>query len=381
MTGGPSRDSLLAGVLREWVSSERIVGGVVLMAERGSITGAAVSGWADRDARLPMQRDTVLRLASMTKLVVSTLALRLCDEGVLSLDDPATRWLPYFRPRLPNGTVPDITLCHLLSHSAGLAYGFEQPPGNPYELARVSDGLDTTDMTLEENLRRLASVPLFFPPGSGWRYSLATDVVGAIVQVATGRSLADLVTQKVLSPLGMESTGFGATSDRRVAPAYWGSDSAVRQVRGSGWYPVDGGRYRLSEDRVRPGGGYDSAGAGMVGTADDYMRLLLCLRAGGGAVLPAESTRRMLSSAIEGSPILSRGAGWSFGLGPMLLTDPHAAGQRQGHGTWSWCGVHGGHYWVDPENDVALVVLTNTGTAGAWGEFADKLVDTIYDAL
>lgn len=380
MTEDASRSARLAEVLRDWTARGRIVGGVVLLAERGRITGAAVSGWADREAGTPMERATVMRYASMTKLIVSVLVLRMCDESVLSLDDAVTRWLPGFRPRLPDGRVPEITLRHLLSHSAGLGYGFEQPPGNPYERAGVSDGLDVTDITLEENLRRLASLPLFFAPGTGWRYSLATDVLGAVVQAASGCNMSDLVNQEVLSPLGMVDTGFGTTPERQAAPAYWDFETSVQRVQGCGWFPVDGGRARLSEGRVWRGGGYHSAGAGMTGTADDYMRLLLCLRAGGGQVLSPRNTSRLLSSAIGDVPIESRGAGWSFGLGPMILTDPRAAGLRQGSGTWSWCGVHGGHYWVDPVNDLALVALTNTGTTGAWGAFAEELVDAVYGA-
>lgn len=116
----------------------------------------------------------------------------------------------------------------------------------------------------------------------------------------------------------------------------------------------------------------------MLGTADDYLRLLECLRLGGAPLLSAVSTERLLNNAIGSITIASRGPGWKFGLGPMILADPAAVrGQQQGVGTWSWCGLYGSHYWVDPVSALSMVVLTNTAVAGAWGEFADTLVDAL----
>lgn len=375
------RSTLLADVLRKWVEDDAIVGGVILLAEGGELTGCAVAGLADREAGLPMQRETVLRYASMTKLIVSALALKFCEEGIFSLDASVTNWLPMFQPRLKDGRVPEITIRHLLSHTAGLSYGFEQPPGNPYEIAGVSDGLDFPGITLEENLTRLASVPLFFPPGSAWQYSIATDVLGGAIQAAAQTGLPDLLSTKIFSPLQMITAGFGYPRSGPAAPAYWRLEGKTTRISGTDWYPIDGGRCLISEDRQVPPKGYISAGAGLSGSADDYMRFLLCLRENGKGILSERSASRMLSSATGLLQIPSRGPGWSFGLGPLILVDPVTAGSRQGRGTWSWCGVSGGHYWVDPENDIILVALTNTGVTGAWGAFADELVETIYGRL
>jgi len=374
--GGRSRQ--LAAVLGSWSARGLIVGGVVLLAEGGRITSAATCGWADRERRLPMRRETVLRYASMSKLITSAAAMALCDRGLLDRAHPVAIWLPWFRPGMPNGDRPDISLTHLLSHTAGLSYGFEQPPGNAYERAGISDGLDGAAVPLAENLARLAGLPLHFAPGSGWQYSLATDVVGAVIERACGEPLAQAINCLVTAPLRMRSAAFASDAGGRLAPAYWASDGEVRRIIGTGWYPVEGGRCHISEGR-QSGAGYLSAGTGMTGTADDYMRLLLCLRGGGAPILSPDSTRAMLSGAIGSVPIASRGPGWTFGLGPMILADPRVAGIRQGRGTWGWCGVHGGHYWVDPENDLTFVALTNTGVTGAWGAFADELREVIYD--
>lgn len=379
MIGTLPRSGLLARALQKWVEGGEIVGGVILLAEGGELTGCTTAGLADREAGLPMQRETVLRYASMTKLIVSTLALKLCEEGIISLDAPVAHWLPAFCPKLENGKVPEITVQHLLTHTAGLSYGFEQHPGNRYEEAGISDGLDSPGVTLEENLRRLSSVPLFFSPGSAWQYSIAIDVLGAVIQAATRISLPDLLNKKILTPLHMDSTGFGSSPQRHVAPAYWNLGHSTPRITGTSWYPVDGGRCLISEERGLRPTEYMSAGAGLAGSADDYMRFLLCLREKGKDVLSERSVAQMLSSATGALPISSRGPGWSFGLGPLILADPAQAGSKQGRGTWSWCGVHGGHYWVDPENDKVLVALTNTGVTGAWGGFADELIKAIYE--
>ncbi len=378
MTGAGLRSSQLGSVLDAWVKDGRIVGGVVLLAEGDKVTGTAVSGWSDRGRRLPMRRHTVLRYASLTKLIVSASALVLCEQGKLDCHKPVAAWLPRFRPQTPDGTRPDILLCHLLTHTSGLSYGFEQAPGNAYEETGVSDGLDATGVSLEANLDRLAGLPLMFPPGTAWQYSLATDVLGAVIERASGQTLPQAISRLVTGPLGLDSMGFPPEARHTPAPAYWNRDGRVDRITGTGWYTVENGRCRVSETRPPASERYPSGGAGLVGTADDFMRLLLCLRGGGAPILEFESVHAMLSGAIGDVPISNRGPGWTFGLGPMILSDPKAAGISQGQGTWGWCGLHGGHYWVDPEHDLALVALTNTGVTGAWGEFADQLREVIY---
>ncbi len=367
-------------VLRRFVDRGAIVGGVVLVARAGVIVEAAVEGWADQASLRPVTRDTVFRLASLTKLVVSVTALRLVEDGVLDLDAPVSRWLPSFRPRLADGRRPVILLRHLLTHTAGLGYGFEMPRGHAYEQAGVSDGLDTFRLGVAENLRRLATVPLLFEPGSDWRYSLATEVVGAVIEAATERGLDEVVARVVLAPLGMASTGFRADPERGLATPYWPDGERVVALDGSRWLPVETGEAHLSSDRAFDARCYPSGGAGLVGTADDFMRLLLALRAGGAGLLSARGAAALVTGAIGDIAIPSRGAGWTHGLGAMVLCDPVAAGQRQGAGTWGWCGVYGGHYWVDPVADLALVALTNTGVTGAWGPFAEDLVAALYGA-
>ncbi|GFM70695.1 esterase [Pseudomonas cichorii] len=368
----------LAEVWQGFVDRGSIVGGVLLVAQEGELRYASVRGWADRERRTTVTRDTRFRLASLTKLLTSVTALRLCELGILSLEDPVTNWLKDFRPRMDDGREPVITLRHLLSHTAGLSYGFEQPPGNPYDLAGVSDGLDLVAMDLQQNLQRLASVPLLFEPGTAWGYSLATDVMGAVIEQATGLGLPQAVARWVTQPLGMKATGFRFDDDQPLACAYKDGIRGPERVGKHDLLVLDSGHAWLSSSRAFESQAYASGGAGMLGTADDYLRLLECLRLGGSPILNAASTASLLGNAIGETRLAGRGAGWKFGLGPLLLTDPDLARHPQGAGTWSWCGLYGCHYWVDPQDGISLVVLTNTAVAGAWGALADGLVEAIY---
>lgn len=367
----------LAEVWQGWVDSGQIVGGVLLVAQGGVLRYVSARGWADRERRVSVTRGTRFRLASLTKLLTSVAVLQLCEQGMLSLDAPVTDWLPAFRPRLSDGRESVITLRHLLSHSSGLGYGFEQPPDNTYELAGVSDGLDRVAFDLQENLTRLAKLPLLFEPGTAWGYSLATDVLGAVIEQGTGRALSQVLGEQVAGPLGMASTSF-RQDQSRLARAYKDGADVPERIGDDDLLVLESGTARVSSGRVYDAQAYESGGAGMLGTADDYLKLLECLRLGGAPLLNSVSTAALLSNAIGKVTLKGRGAGWTFGLGPVILADPLAAGQRQGAGTWSWCGVYGSHYWVDPVSEISLVVLTNTAVAGAWGRFADALVEAVY---
>ncbi|KOG04118.1 serine hydrolase domain-containing protein [Pseudomonas syringae] len=368
-------------VWRSFVEQGRIVGGVLLLARHGRLEYASARGWADREQQIPVTRRTRFRLASLTKLLTSVAVLRLCERGVLDLHASVTHWLPAFRPHLANGREPLITLQHLLSHTSGLSYGFEQAPDNAYQRAGVSDGLDRVPFDLQENLRRLARVPLLFEPGSAWGYSLATDVLGAVIEQATGLALSEAIDKWVTVPLRMHATSFRHLPECPLASAYKDGVSGPQRIGDDDGVLLDSGRARLSAARAFDSCAYESGGAGMLGTADDYLRLLECLRLGGAPVLSEAGTARLLGNAIGQTIIASRGPGWRFGLGPMILIDPVLAGQRQGAGTWSWCGLYGSHYWVDPRAALSMVVLTNTAVAGAWGEFADAIVDALYPKL
>ena len=155
--------------------------------------------------------------------------MALVERGVISLDDPVTRFLPDFRPKLATGETPVITVRQLMTHTAGLMYRFFEPGAGPYTEANVSDGMDQPGVSMEENLRRIASVPLAYPPGAAWIYSVSMDVLGACIAAAAGKPLPDLVRELITGPLGMVDTGFVVTDRDRLATAY--GDGAPEPVQ------------------------------------------------------------------------------------------------------------------------------------------------------
>ena len=210
-------------VIDQSIAENRILGAVVLVAHDGKIVYERAAGLVDKENRKPMQPDALFRLSSVSKPIVIVAALALVERKQLSLDDPVTRWLPDFKPKLADGTTPTITVRQLLTHTAGLGYKFTEEADGPYHKAQISDGFDEVKIDLAEETRRLASVPLFSAPGSEWRYSLSIDVLGAVMERAARKPLGAIVADLVTTPLAMKGTSFVVDRARaeRVAKAYF----------------------------------------------------------------------------------------------------------------------------------------------------------------
>lgn len=378
LAADPALQQRLDQVIERAIAAERIVGAVVLVARDGQPVYRRAAGFADREAGRPMRLDTPFRLASITKPLVSAAALALAEQGLLGLDDPVTRYLPDFTPPLADGRIPEIRLRHLLTHTAGLSYGILQGDEGPYRRAGVSDGLDSPGIGLEENLRRLARLPLAFEPGSAWNYSLATDVLGAVLQEAAGLPLPALVEQRVTGPLGMADTHFFAREPERLAVAY--ADGEPRPARMGESHAVAFGESSIlfAPGRALDAAAYPSGGAGMVGTAEDFLRFLEAIRSGGAPILSAQGAALLTQNAIGTLPVSAAGPGWGFSLGASVLLDPAAAQSPQSAGTWQWGGAYGHSWFVDPLERLSVVALTNTAIAGMTGDFPTALRDAVY---
>ncbi|MDR6671846.1 serine hydrolase domain-containing protein [Xanthomonas sp. 1678] len=371
-------DAAIDAALRQ----QRLVGAVVLVAHRGTCVYRRAAGWADREAQRPMREDTGFRLASVSKLVVATAALALVAQGRLTLDAPIARWLPWFRPALADGRVPDISLRQLLSHSAGLGYRFLEPADGAHARAGVSDGMDNSGLSLEDNLRRLAEVPLQYAPGTGWGYSLSIDVAGAVLQAASGQSLPALVRELVTAPLGMHATAFHAEDAASLAVPYVNGDPVPHRL-GEGEIVApfaDGAGIVFHPSRALDRDAFASAGAGMVGTADDVLRLLEVLRGGGAPLLPAALVAEM-GRAQAGDFGPADGPGWGYGLGFAVLRDPAPTATPEAPGSWRWGGAYGHAWFVDPARQLSVVALTNTLYEGMSGAFVVELRDAVYASL
>ena len=379
--------SLVDGAIDSALAEQRLVGAMVLVARHGEIVHRRAAGWADREAGIAVRDDTVFRLASVSKTIVSTAALALADQGKLPLDAPVRRWLPGFTPRLADGGIPDITVRHLLTHTAGLGYRFLENDGNgPYARAGVSDGMDDADITLDENLRRLAGAPLLYRPGAAWGYSLAIDVLGGVIEQVCGMALDEAVRTLVTDPLGMRDTGFMAADPSRLAVAYVNDPvdkgaAPRRLAEGDVVSPFDGAvGIRYSPRRALDAGAFPSGGAGMVGSAEDLLRLLEALRRGGAPILSSRTAAAM-GANHTGTLELPNAPGCGFGLGFSVLVDPAKAASPESAGTWRWGGAYGHSWFVDPARELSVVAFTNAMYEGMSGKFVGDLRDAVYQGL
>ena len=373
-----SRAKALDTVIHDAVDSGRIVGTTVIAAKDGEIVYHRAAGFADRESRRRMEENEIFRLASMTKPIVCVTALALVDRGLLHLEDPVTRWLPDFRPKLVDGRTPIITVHHLLTHTAGLSYGFLEAPEGPYHRLGVSDGLDASGLTLEENLQRIASAPLLFEPGTSWHYSVAIDVLGAVIERVTRTALPEAVQNIVTGPLGMSSVNFTAAPGAVLATPY--GDAAPQPVRMTNPFSL---KFNLSAIVYSPSRAFDakafpSGGVGMVGTAKDYLLFAEAIRSGGAGIIRPETTAAMTRNAIGDLPVGAAGPGFGWGLGVAILRDPVAAKSPMNAGAWNWSGVYGTNFWVDPVEKITVVALTNTAVAGMTGNFPMMLRRAVH---
>jgi CubicO group peptidase (beta-lactamase class C family) len=369
----------LDAVFSEALRARRVVGAVALVAQHGRLLYRRAHGYAERETQRPMLETTLFRLASVSKPYVAAAALRLIASDVLRLDDPVARWLPAFRPRLADGSEPTITIHHLLTHTAGLSYGLLEEPGSPFHALAISDGIDRVDFDLAENLRRLSLAPLAYAPGAGWRYSLALDVLGGVLEAATGSSLPDAVNTLVCVPLALRETGFATPDHTRFAVPYANAEPEPVLIGEQMSVPLPEGHgvaVRFSPSRVFDGSAYPSGGAGMYGCADDVLTLLEALRADD-AFLP-EPLAAAARADHTGSGAETRGPGWGFSYLGAFLADPAAAASPQSAGTLQWGGVYGHSWFIDSARGLSVVLLTNTAYEGMSGALTLAVRDTVY---
>lgn len=368
--------SRLDGVLQGAVAEQRITGAVLMVARDGVVVYRRAVGFADREARRPMTERTWFRLASMTKPLVSTAALALVERGQLRLEDPVTRFLPEFRPRLPDGRAATITIRQLLTHTSGLSYGFWEPPGGPLERAGVSNGIDSPGCALDENLARLATVPLSFEPGTAWQYSMSTDVLGAVVTKAFGAPLPQAVSELVAKRLGIE-VKFSASPELELATPYFSGVLGLQPMAEPQEVPFGASFVRFSPQRAFEATSYPSGGAGALGRAEDYLRFLEAIRAGGAPLLAASGAQQMTANQVGELHVELDGGQWGFGYGFAVLKQP-APNNPLRPGSAMWGGVYGNHFFIDPESRLSVVLLTNTALVGMMGELPNAVDRAVY---
>ena len=240
---------------------------------------------------------------------------------------------------------------------------------------RISSGFDRTDADLDEIVRRIAAAPLSYEPGAGWGYSMAIDVLGAVIEKATLRPLPQAVAELILNPLDMKDTGFSVVDTRRLVVHYADDQPEPRRMADDESVNFFGRPVAFSPVRLLDPRAFPSGGAGMAGTASDVLKFLETLRAGG---LPQPRTRSAMFKVQAHTREQAEGPGWEFGFGGAVLVDPKAAGTPQAPGTLQWNGAYGHKWFIDPSNELTVVALTNTAFEGMIGRFTVDVRNAVY---
>lgn len=357
--------------IRRFVDGGKIAGAVTLVARQGKVAHFEAAGQMDLEARRPMERDAIFRIASMTKPLTATAVLMLFEEGRFLLDDPVAEFLPEFghtkvflRETARGPEVTDlerpITIRHLLTQTSGLTYDFY--PDDPVSRIYVKEQIERRDETLAEKVRRVAALPLVHQPGVRWTYGFSYDVLGRLVEVISGEPFDAFLRQKIFAPLEMIDTGFSVPAEDlgRLAPIY-----------------APDGRGGLKRYEHRPTR-FLSGGGGLVSTAADYGRFCQTLLNGGVLastrllgrktveLMTANHWARDKSTYPPSFPVLN---GYGFGLGVRTLVDVAQSGLPSSLGEYGWGGAHGTYFWIDPREQlfgVLMVQITPLTFRPAW---------------
>ncbi|HUR33725.1 MAG TPA: serine hydrolase domain-containing protein [Vicinamibacterales bacterium] len=367
--------------MQSLVDTHQVSGLVTLVARDGKMVDLQAFGAQDIDAKTPMKTDSIFRIASMSKPITSVAIMMLFEEGKLALTDPVSRFIPAFREmrvlsRGAAGTEPalvparrQITIRDLLTHRSGLTYGFIDGAqvGAAYRDGGVNDGLTVVEFPLADNIERLAKAPLVSQPGAEWHYSLSTDVLGRVVEVASGMPLDRYFAERIFAPLKMTDTSFV------VPEAKWGRFVSVYTGDGQGGIrPMKdpesfGNTYMSPVTSYRPEvKKYFSGGAGLTSTAQDYSRFAQMLLNGGeldGVRLLGPKTVQLMtvSHTLDlnlpnaPTPVLGPGAEW--GLGFKITTDLGASQLPGSVGMYGWSGIYGTFFWIDPKEKMVGVLM------------------------
>jgi len=349
----------LRRVLTREIERKRLPGAVAMIARQGKLGFLEAFGVQDPASGAPMQIDSIFRIYSMTKPVVSVAIMMLVEEGRLFLADPLSKYVPAFAdPKVAverDGRVElvpaerPITIQDLLRHTSGLTYEFVGTAA--VQRMYLDKKLPSTDQTNADQVERLASLPLFSQPGKQWDYSRSTDVLGRIIEIVSGETLGEFLRQRIFAPLGMNDTGFHVPTEKqsRIAEPF-AKD------------PDSGEAVRLLD--IRRPARFESGGGGLLSTLPDYARFLDMLAAGGtceGQRLLARKTIDLMRSdhlgpnVRRGSELLQPGHG--FGLGFAVRTEPGMSVMPGSVGLYFWGGIAGTTFWIDPKEELYAMML------------------------
>ena len=377
-------------LINNYVNRDWIKGVVTIIVKDGQVVQNKAYGFSDAESKKPMQPNSIFRIASQTKAIVSTGILILFDEGKLSLSDPVSKYIPEFAHEnvldsfhasdTTYTTVPanrDITIKDLLTHTSGIDYaeiGTEKMNAI-YAKAGLRAGIGVVNENLLDAMKTLGKLPLSFQPGTQWRYGLSVDVLGAVIEVVSGMNLEDFLRKNIFEPLQMNDTWFNLPADKfdRLTTVYT-EDSLHHIIRWSKDHlGVDPDYPKISKH-------YFSGGAGLSSTAYDYAVFLQMIMNGGTyngkTVLSKRTTAMMLHPQLD---FLFNGKN-NFGLGFEIVTDKGSADGSRNAGSFDWGGYFGTTYWADPKEHLVCLIMTQQ-TPNSHYQLSQQFEQLVYASL
>jgi CubicO group peptidase (beta-lactamase class C family) len=392
---------------RRYLDSGRFPGTQTLIYRRGHIAHSAVQGFADLERKAPMKDDTIFRIYSMTKPITSVAFMMLVEEGRVALDEPVHRYIPEWKDLrvFVAGTPPlfmtrpvarPMQIVDLLRHTSGLTYGFQQRSNVDAAYREKKIGEIEKAGTLQSMIEDLASIPLEFSPGEAWNYSVATDVLGYLIEKISGMPFEQFLQQRIFDPLGMNDTGFHVPADKahRFAACYNASPGGMASFHA----PGNKGSLTLQDDPATSSfltpPSFISGGGGLCSTAADYLtfcRALLNRGELGGVRLLAPKTLALMTTNHlpdnKDLTQLSRSlfseatfAGVGFGLGFSVTMNPALTLIPGSAGEYAWGGAATTSFWIDPAEDLIAIFMTQVLPSSAY-PVRRELRTLVYSAI
>ena len=388
---------MIDAMTQKYIQEEKFPGGVILVARKGSIVYYKSFGYRTPEKKEPYKNDDIFRIASMSKAITTVGIMQLYERGLLDLDDPVQKYIPAFAKTRVLDTFnssdstyttdllkTSITIRHLLTHTSGITYGDSKPEGMQFiykKLGLDNVGLSSNLMTTEEFINRLAEAPLAFQPGERYAYGLNMDVLGRVIEVVSGQSLAVYLKKNIFDPLRMNDTWFYLPKEKwdRLVPLYSHDKDDKLYLYGNNPM-ID---YPKSEDH-----NYYAGGGGLSSTALDYARFIQALLNGGildGNRILSRRTIEVMSS--DQMIVLNRNGngyskipGFTYCLGFSLITDEAAGMSFKSPGTYEWSGAFSTKFFIDPAEDLIFVGMVNIAP-NHHGYFWNRITALIYAAI
>ncbi|WP_229311792.1 serine hydrolase domain-containing protein [Larkinella rosea] len=367
--------------MRNWVNRKWINGSVVLIARHGKIVFYKAHGYNDPATKEPLDKNGIFRVASQTKALTTVAVMMLWEEGKFALDDPVSKFIPSFANQnvlatfnakdTTYTTVPakrSVTIRDLLTHTSGLGYPSIGPPAESaiYAKSKLTGGVGVKGQTLADAMTRLGRLPLFFQPGEQWKYGLNMDLLGYLVEKWSGMNLEEFFTKRICQPLGMKDTYFNVPAEKatRLVNFFQGDSAGTIKRQAS----VFGGALDMNYPCQQHA--YFSGGGGMSSTVYDYAVFLQMLLNGGtynGIRLLARNTVRLMTMNQIGDlnpNVGDHALDNKFGFGFLVISENGSRFTPSQVGTYSWGGVFSTSYWVDPKEDMLVLIYRQM-----WGPY------------